>query len=27
VLDLRPDVALLDIHMPGNGISAARRIY
>jgi DNA-binding NarL/FixJ family response regulator len=26
VLDLKPDVALLDIHMPGNGISAARRI-
>ena len=25
-LDLKPDVALLDIHMPGNGISAARRI-
>jgi DNA-binding NarL/FixJ family response regulator len=26
VLDMKPDVALLDIHMPGNGISAARRI-
>ena len=25
-LDLEPDVVLLDIHMPGNGISAARRI-
>ncbi len=25
-LDLKPDVTLLDIHMPGNGISAARRI-
>lgn len=25
-LDLQPDVAVLDIHMPGNGISAARRI-
>jgi DNA-binding NarL/FixJ family response regulator len=24
--DLRPDVALLDIHMPGNGIEAARAI-
>jgi DNA-binding NarL/FixJ family response regulator len=24
--DLKPDVTLLDIHMPGNGISAARRI-
>ena len=23
---LRPDIALLDIHMPGNGIQAARRI-
>ena len=26
VLHHRPDVALLDIHMPGNGISAAQRI-
>lgn len=25
-LKLRPDVCLLDIHMPGNGIEAARRI-
>ena len=25
-LELKPDVTLLDIHMPGNGISAARRI-
>lgn len=25
-LRLRPDVCLLDIHMPGNGIEAARRI-
>lgn len=25
-LEHRPDVALLDIHMPGNGISAAREI-
>lgn len=26
VTELRPDVALLDIHMPGNGIQAARDI-
>lgn len=26
VLEHRPDVALLDIHMPGNGIAAAREI-
>jgi DNA-binding NarL/FixJ family response regulator len=25
-LELKPDVTLLDIHMPGNGIAAARRI-
>jgi len=25
-LELKPDVTLLDIHMPGNGISAGRRI-
>lgn len=26
VLELRPEVALLDVRMPGNGITAARRI-
>jgi DNA-binding NarL/FixJ family response regulator len=26
VTELRPDVALLDVHMPGSGITAARRI-
>ena len=25
-LEFRPDVALLDIHMPGNGITAAQRV-